>query len=250
MKRLSSFAIAAIVVMTTLMFQGCNNNETTQANEERSAVAAERTAEALESMVPKTITDRESGSTVGWGSLSLGERDKLIAIGKDHPYGGVIRPNPPIKDIKFILYLEGVPAPKGKDEDRVKQTLLMYSYDTDHGEGTDMILVQGHFESVQNVASIPDVLNNNSCCIFYGGCIQEYSCTEPLPKDEKCETCKPKEKTCLPCKQGPGPGKHQGSGAVPEESPNGGDKVLPPIEPWQSPNSKKPAVTLSGFFLL
>lgn len=239
MKKISLFAIAAIVVMTTLMFQGCNNNETTQANEERSAVAAERTAEAtervaeaLESMVPKTITDRENGSTVGWGSLSLGERNTLIAIGKDHPYGGVIRPNPPIKDIKFILYLEGVPAPKGKDEDRVKQTLLMYSYDTDHGEGTDMILVQGHFENVQNIASIPDVLNNNSCCIFYGGCIQEYSCSDPLPKAEKCEPCKPKkEKTCLPCQQqGPGPGKRQADGAAPEQSANGKSKVLPTVD--------------------
>lgn len=239
MKKLSLFAIAAIVVMTTLMFQGCNNNETTQANEERSAVAAERTAEAtervaeaLESMVPKTITDRENGSTVGWGSLSLGERNTLIAIGKDHPYGGVIRPNPPIKDIKFILYLEGVPAPKGKDEERVKQTLLMYSYDTDHGEGTDMILVQGHFESVQNVASIPDVLNNNSCCIFYGGCIKEYECNAPLPGAEKCSPCEqknPKKEECLPCQQ-QGPGKRQGDGAAPPQGADGGSKILPPVD--------------------
>lgn len=237
MKKLSLFVIAAIVAMTTLMFQGCNNNETTQANEERSAVAAERAAEAtervaeaLESMVPKTITDRENGSTVGWGSLSLGERDKLIAIGKDHPYGGVIRPEPPIKEVTFILYLEDVPSASPK------QSLVEYTYETDYGEGTNIILVQGHFESVKNVSSIPDVLNNNSCCIFYGGCIKEYECNAPLPGAEKCSPCeqkKPKKEECLPCQQQqriPGPGKRQGDGAAPPQGADGGSKILPPVD--------------------
>lgn len=232
MKKLSLFVIAAIVAMTTLMFQGCNNNETTQANEERSAVAAERAAEAtervaeaLESMVPKTITDRESGSTVGWGSLSLGERDKLIAIGKDHPYGGVIRPEPPIKEVTFVLYLENVPS------ESTQQTLLEYSYETGKGVGANKILVQGHFESVQSIASLPDVLNNNSCCIFYGGCIGEYECSMSLPKAEKCSPCEQKNRKkeeCLPCQ--PGPGKRQGDGAAPPQGADGGSKFLPPVD--------------------
>ena len=235
MKKLSLLVIAAIVAMTTLMLQGCNNSEENKAAvqaaqeaaeaSQQAAQASQRAAEALESMIPRS-TDREFGSTIGWGALTPQERQEIIAIGKDHPYGGVIRPEPPIKEVTFILYLEDVPSASPK------QSLVEYTYETDYGEGTNRILVQGHFESVQNVSSIPDVLNNNSCCIFYGGCIQEYSCSDPLPKAEKCEPCKPKkEKTCLPCQQqGPGPGKRQADGAAPEQSANGKSKVLPTVD--------------------
>lgn len=261
MKRLSSFAIAAIVVMATLMFQGCNNSEATQVDErsanaaERTAEASERMAEALESMVPKIITDRESGTTVGWGSLSLGERKEIleaVGVGSSQHYGDPVRPRPAIQEVTFVLYLVDVPSPSQE------QTLIEYSFTDSSGEsGKNRFLVQGHLETDAGripIGSIQYVLNSDNCCHLYGGCINGSNCSEQRPKSEKCEPCKAqtKEEPCKPCQQQgtPGPGKHQGSGAVPEECPSGGDKVLPPIEPWQSPNSKKPAVTLSGFFLL
>ena len=239
MKKLSLFVIAAIVAMTTLMLQGCNgeaNNQAAQAAQQaaeasqQAAQASQRAAEALESMIPRSITDREFGSTIGWGALTPQERQEIIAIGKDHPYGGVIRPEPPIKEVTFILYLEDVPSASPK------QSLVEYTYETDYGEGTNIILVQGHFESVKNVSSIPDVLNNNSCCIFYGGCIKEYECNAPLPGAEKCSPCeqkKPKKEECLPCQQQqriPGPGKRQGDGAAPPQGADGGSKILPPVD--------------------
>lgn len=240
MKKLSLLVMAVIAVMTTLMLQGCNgeanNQAAVQAAQEaaeasqQAAQASQMAAESLQSIVPRSITDRESGSTIGWGSLSPSEREEIIAIGKDHPYGRVIRPNPPIKEVTFILYLENVPSASSK------QTLIEYTYETDYGEGTNRILVQGHFESVQSITSLPDVLNNNSCCIFYGGCIGEYECSTPLPKAEKCSPCEqknPKKEECLPCQQQqriPGPGKRQGDGAAQRESANGENKVLPPMD--------------------
>lgn len=234
-KTLSLFAIAAIAVIATLMLQGCNNGEANkqaaqaaqQAAEasQQAAEASQQAAEALQATVQVQPT-RVSGETVGWGALTPSERDEIIAIGKDHPYGGVIRPEPPIKEVTNILYIENVPSATQK------QTLIEYTYETDYGEGINRILVQGHFENVQNVASIPDVLNNNSCCIFYGGCIQEYDCTVPLPKAEKCEPCQPKKKEpCKLCQEtSPGPGKKQGDGVTSPVAANGRNRVIPPVD--------------------
>ncbi len=232
MKKNLSLAIATIVMMATLMLQGCNNEanpaeERIAAAEERIAEAEERTAEAskrmaevMESMIPRSITDRGSGATVGWGSLSPEERAEIIAIGKNHPYGGVIRPEPPIKEMTFILYLEDVPSAAPK------QSLIEYTYETDGGVGTNRILVQGHFESISSISSIPDVLNNNSCCIFYGGCIKEYECSTPLPLSEKCSPCEQKKPKCKQCQQGVGTGKKTADGIQSNVKSNGKDREI------------------------
>lgn len=184
-KCLSLLAIATIVVMATLMLQGCNNNEVNE-NEERSAIAAERTAEAtermaeaVESMVPKTITDRKSGSTVGWGSLSLNERKEIldaVGVGSTHHYGDPIKPNPPIQSVTFVLYLVDVPSQSEN------QTLLEYEYTDASGlTGKNRILVQGHLETDAGrvpVESIQYVLNSDNCCYRYGGCINGTTCSE------------------------------------------------------------------------
>ncbi len=235
MKKALMLVMAAIAVMTTLILQGCNNNEENQAAvqaaqeaaeaSQQAAEAAQQAAEALQAAVPMQPT-RVSGETVGWGSLTPSERAEIIAIGKDHPYGGVIRPEPPIKEVTFILYLEDVPSATPK------QALIEYTYETSNGEGSNRILIQGHFESVQNVASIPDVLNNNSCCIFYGGCIKEYECNTPLPKAEKCSPCeqkKPKKEECVPC-NAYGSSARQGDGVSPTKTANGSDRILPPVD--------------------
>lgn len=240
-KCLSLLAIAAIVVMATLMLQGCNNNEANE-NEERSAIAAERTAEAtermaeaVESMIPRSITDRESGSTVGWGSLSLTERQEIldaVGVGVTHHYGDHIKPNPPIQSVNFVLYLVDVPSASEN------QTLIEYSYTDASGKsGKNRFLVQGHLETDAGripMESIQYVLNSDNCCYLYGGCINGTACTEQRPRAEKCEPCKPKpqvEQPCRPCQQqGPGPSRRQGDGAAPEQSTNGRSRVLPPVD--------------------
>ena len=241
-KSLSLLAIATIVVMATLMLQGCNNNEVNE-NEERSAIAAERTAEAtermaeaMESMIPKTITDRESGSTIGWTSLSLGERQEVldaVGVNSAHHYGDPIKPNPPIQSVTFVLYLVDVPSASEN------QTLIEYSYTDARGlTGSNRILVQGHLETDAGripVESIQYVLNSDNCCYHYGGCINGTTCGEQRPRAEKCEPCKPKpqvEQPCRPCQQQgtPGPSRRQGHGAAPSQTSNGRSRVLPPVD--------------------
>ncbi len=237
-KCLSLLAIAAIVVMATLMLQGCNNNEATQADEttERIAEASERMAEALEEMVPRSITDRESGSTVGWSSLSLGERKEIleaVGVGSSQHYGDPVRPRPAIQEVTFVLYLVDVPSPSQD------QTLIEYSYTDSSGKsGKNRFLVQGHLEIDAGripIGSIQYVLNSDNCCYLYGGCINGSNCSEQRPKSEKCEPCKAqpkKEEPCKPCQQQgtPGPSRRQGDGAAPSQTSNGRSRVLPPVD--------------------
>lgn len=236
-KSLSFLAIATIVVMATLMLQGCHNNE---ANEERSAIAAERTAEAtervadaVESLVPRSITDRESGSTVGWAALSLAERQEVldwVGVATTHQPGDQIKPNPPIQKVTFVLYLTDVPSPQES------QTLLEYEYSDSGLTGKNRIMVQGHIETSTGkvpIESIPYLLNGDNCCYRYGGCINGTTCSEQRPRTEPCKP-KPQVEPCRPCQQQgqgtPGPSRRQGDGAAPSQKSNGRSHVLPPVD--------------------
>ena len=245
MKKTLAFAIAAIVVMATLMLQGCNNSEAaSNKNEERIADATERVADALEEMVPRSITDRESGSTVGWSSLSLEERHEVldaIGVASAHHCGDPIRPNPSIHSVSFVLYLVDVPSPIEN------QTLLEYSYKDASGKaGKNRILVQGHLETsagdgIIPIESIPYVLNDENCCYLYGGCINGSTCDEQRPKAKECTPCetnkkeqpcepKPKvEQPCKPCQQGQGPKRTLDGASTPPAS-NGKSKTLPTVD--------------------
>ena len=242
MKKMLKLVIAAIVVMTTLMLQGCQNNEANAAEEriananeriadaeERSASANERMADAMESMVPRSITDRESGSTIGWAALSLSEREEIlnaVGVGTTHHYGDPVRPNPPIQQICFIIYLVDVPS------QTENQTLLEYSYTDSRGvSGKNWILVQGHLETPTGgfvpVESIPYVLNANECCYHYGGCINGTSCDQQRPHVDECSPCdsKPKE-PCQPCKEKNGVVKtHDGDGEL--NTPSSSRRIPP-----------------------
>ena len=242
MKKTLAFAIAAIVVMATLMLQGCNNSEAaSNENEERIAEATERVADALEEMVPRSITDRESGSTVGWSSLSLEERKEIleaVGVGSSQHYGDPVRPRPAIQKVTFVLYLVDVPSPSQN------QTLIEYSYTDSSGKsGKNRFLVQGHLETDAGripIGSIQYVLNSDNCCHLYGGSINGSTCDEQRPKAKECTPCetnkkeqpcepKPKVEQCKPCQQGQGP-KRTLDGATTPPASNGKSKTLPTVD--------------------
>ena len=245
MKKLSLIVVVAIVTTATLMLQGCKNEanpaeeRNAEATErvaeatERVAEATERLAEATERMIPQSITDRESGSTIGWPSLSLAERQEVldaVGVNSAHHYDDPIRPNPPIQSVTFVLYLTDVPSPAEE------QTLLEYEYVDARGvTGENMILVQGHIKTGDTyvpIESIPYVLNANECCFHYGGCINGTICSGQRPRAEKCVPCQQKAEPCLPCQQQgtPGPSRRQGDGAAPSQTSNGRSRVLPPVD--------------------
>lgn len=231
MKRLFAITIAAIAVMVTLMLQGCNNDEASnpaieaaqQAAEasQKAAEAAQQAAEALEATIPESIFDRESESTVGWGALSLTERNQVREIAKDHPFGGIIQPDHKVTGVDFILYLEDLPSTSQTKQ----QTLVRYNYESSQGSGMNSILVQGHFEDLQDINSIPDLFNAASCCFKYGGCIGEYQCNETLAPPKKCQPCK--EKPCIPCQ---GTSRRTLDGAAPAPASNGSGNTLPQVD--------------------
>ena len=207
------FYLACLIVLAVVLFAGCDDpkriaNETERiakatediaAAAEAGAKAAEKTATATEAMVPQKISDFTSGSTIGWGALTSSVCDEIIRIGESNPFGGTIQPDHTVKSVDLILYLEGLPA-----EPR-KQSLIMYTYENETGTGQNIILVQGHFEEIQSVNSIPDLLNTTSCCFKYGG-IGQYKNNVPLPPAKDCTPCKQtkKEEPCLPCQGQPG----------------------------------------------
>ena len=191
------FYLACLILFA---FAGCDDPERIANETERIAKATEDIAAAAEAMVPQKISDFTSGSTIGWGALTSSVCVEIVRIGESNPFGGPLHLDHTVKSVDLILYLEGLPA-----EPR-KQSLIMYTYENETGTGQNIILVQGHFEEIQSVNSIPDLLNTTSCCFKYGG-IGQYKNNVPLPPAKDCTPCKQtkKEEPCLPC-QGQQPG--------------------------------------------
>ena len=182
-----SMAIWMVVIATS-----CNNEN----------VANQQT-------VTPTSTVTVPVTAIGWGALSSAQRAEILEIDKAHPFGGEIKLNPPMLELVSVTKIVDVPSPECQN-----QTLVEYRYSDGVQTGTNKILIQGHFENVMNVESIPDLLNNKSCCFLYGGCIQEYKCDKALPESNGCVPCeksKPKKEECKPCKNA---SKNQGDGVT------------------------------------
>lgn len=223
MKKLLLLGLAIMIVASTLMLQGCNNEaQTTTATPAATVPTVDSTSiQSSPATVPVT--------TIGWGALSAEQREEIVQIGNSHPFGGTVNLNPKMDEIVSVLFIEDIPS------NCQKQTLLEYKYSSGVQVGINKILIKGHLENVQKVGSIPDLLNNGACCFEYGGCIKSYECNAPLPEPQKCAPCEktqqPKQE-CKPCKQKvtPGPSKTQGDGAASPTAANGDSKRI--ISNW------------------
>ncbi len=215
MRKSFTLVMAIMMAVATLMLQGCNNS------------GAQPTTTSPTPTVTIPVT------TIGWGALTPSQREEIIRIGENHPFGGAVKLNPQMDEIVSVILIEDIPS------NCQKQALLEYKYSNGAQVGINKILIKGHLENVQKVESIPDLLNNGACCFEYGGCIKTYECNEPLPEQKHCVPCEKVQQSkedCEPCKHAskvnvaPGPGKKQGDGAVPTSKANGDNHKI--ITDW------------------
>lgn len=211
MKKFILLGLTIMMAVSTLMLQGCHNSE------------------AQEAPAPSAPTI--ATYNVGWNSLSLEEKNTIIGIGTSKQPGGKVSMSPRVTEFVSVNYLYGVPSPIDSC-----QTLINYRYKGVSGlMGDNQVLIKGHLDGIENLGSLPDLLNNNDCCFRYGGCIKAYECDQPLPSGKECkpcETAQPKKEECLPCKKNggdPGAARRQGDGAATPAESDGGNRVLPRI---------------------